>query len=1084
MTASPPTLGLSPEHVSAAFPFHFALTPDLQVIQVGRSLARLCPGIEEAGTFEKLGRMLSPTASCDYAHYRASVGSSVVMAWLDGGVLLRGQFVAPEDQDRLIFLGTPWVTTPGEMRRSGLTTADFALHDYISDLLRIVESHQSSLDNGKKLAEKLTSQQRELHLLNTALQGEISERAAIEDALRDSERNYRSVVMNVKEVLFRTDTLGSWTFLNPAWQAITGFSIDESLRQPFIEYVVAEDRPIALEGFVDVIERKRDYFEHELRYRTKDGGFRWVDVHVRITSDEQGNANGTTGTLNDVTERRLADARFRVLFEQSSDAHLLFEPNGIIDCNHAAVQMVGCEQKSQLLKIHPAALSPPMQPDGSYSLEKHREMAELARTKGSHRFEWMHRRIDGTDFLVEVTLTPVSVNHQPALLCVWHDITERHRYELGLLAAKEAAEAANRAKSDFLATMSHEIRTPMNGVIGMTTLLLGTPLGAKQRSFAEMLRSSGESLLTIINDILDYSKIEAGMLAMEKVPFDLQLLAEEVSEFLAVRAQQKGLEFVVRFAPGTPRHLLGDPGRIRQIMANLISNAIKFTSAGHVYLILECIGREADVFTLRISVQDTGFGIPLEKQAHLFKIFTQADSSISREFGGTGLGLAICKRLAHLMDGSAGLESQPGAGSTFFVTLRLKSDPDALSQSTPPPQLDSTLKLLVVDDDTFTRTIISEHLTTWNLRHELASSAENALASIRQSLARRDPFQVVLIDSGMPGMAGPTLGQHIRDAVGGQPLRLIGMVPSSGVAHPSVDIFGAIISKPIRPSALRAALVGGSIPSASESPLLPSFNPDDKPANSSAPCRVLLAEDHPTNQILAREFLESLNCCLTIASDGREALARASTEEYDLILMDCHMPEMDGFTATQEIRRRQTTRRVPIIALTANAMKGDRERCLAAGMDDYMSKPIIFHQLKKMIERWSQAGANATPEKPIPEPKFASGFDYFSALDRLGGDPQLLIKLAASFCQTYETTRQKIISAIRDKDASRLEAGAHSLRGTVAMFSAEGAVGLTRRLESACAEANWGHISNIHAELETEMAIVISALKHIAAPAN
>ncbi len=744
------------------------------------------------------------------------------------------------------------------------------------------------------------------------------------------ESDYRTVVDGLKEVIFRTDGAGHWTFLNPAWEEITGFSVGESLGQPFLNYVHPDDRAINAARFQPLIERHKADCRHEIRYLTKSGGFRWIEVYARLILDAAGTPTGTAGTLNDITERRLADERFRVLFEHSSDAHLLFDENGIVDCNRATLEMLRCRDKSEVLGVHPARLAPEFQPDGRASADKAREMDALARAHGFHRFEWTHRRFDGTEFPVEVTLTPVTVNAKPSLLVVWHDIAERVQYERGLLQAKEAAEAANRAKSDFLASMSHEIRTPMNGVIGMTGLLLETELTPTQRKYTDVLRASGQALLAIINDILDYSKIEAGMLTIEAIPFDLLAVLEQVSSLLGVRAREKRLQFDLRYDERAPRRFIGDPGRIRQILLNLVGNAIKFTEAGHVAVNVACTEVGPLDALVQLVVEDTGIGIPADKHAALFERFTQADSSTARKYGGTGLGLAICKRLAALMGGTVGLTSELGRGSRFWVTMRLRL---CHAEAAPPAPV--------------------------------------------------------------PLTAAPAAGRRVH---------------------------------------------------------------------------ILLVEDHPTNQMLATELLEKIGCTVVVAQNGREAVQQSGQERFDAIFMDCHMPEMDGFEATAQIRQRQTDgERVPIIALTANAMNGDRERCVAAGMDDYLSKPIVYADLERAIAQWCRRA----PVAP------ASPYSYESALERVGS-PEFLAKLAQSFCRSLPLLRARAQRALQERNLEAVAFAAHTLLGPLGIFSPLRAITAARTLEETAKAGDWSATVAAHAALELALDELQPAITELA----
>jgi signal transduction histidine kinase/DNA-binding response OmpR family regulator len=534
-----------------------------------------------------------------------------------------------------------------------------------------------------------------------------------------------------------------------------------------------------------------------------------------------------------------------------------------------------------------------------------------------------------------------------------HSFEDRRRVIRDLEAARAAAEEASRVKSGFLANMSHEIRTPMNGVIGMTTLLLATRLDAEQLELTNAIRQSADALLALINDILDFSKIEAGKLEIEITDFDLRDVVEGSVEMFAPGAEEKGLRLYGTIDAGVPDSLRGDPGRIRQALLNMLSNAVKFTSMGEVKVQVSLVSpaNTAGAVAVRIAVIDTGIGIPRQVQDRLFQPFTQADGSTTRRFGGTGLGLSITRRLAELMGGEAGFASAEGVGSTFWITLPL--EPGRLSAPDRDHRI-SKLRVLIVDDNEADRFILRHHLRRLAVAFEEADGGLEALAALRQAASAQQPFDVAFVDYRMPGMDGFDLAAKIASDPGLRRTRLILTTCFSDKKTGREALqrgFVAFLAKPFRSSALfdsLAAAGGFGIVEGRPSPkVATAYHPTEL-------VRVLVAEDNSVNQFVILRLLANLGYSADAVANGRDAVEALRKSEYQAVLMDCQMPEMDGFEATAAIRTLdEPSRRIPIIALTASAMKGDNEKCIEAGMDDYLSKPIDLIKLSEVLQRWT-----------------------------------------------------------------------------------------------------------------------------------
>ena len=652
------------------------------------------------------------------------------------------------------------------------------------------------------------------------------------------------------------------------------------------------------------------------------------------------------------------------------------------------------------------------------------------------------KRSDGSLVDVEAFSVPLGPAGKPTGgLVLYQDITERKRAEEALVRAKEAAEAANRSKSEFLANMSHEIRTPMNGIIGMTELTLDTILTSEQREYLEMVKASAHSLLTVINDILDFSKIEAGRLDIDSADFALEASLGETLKALAFRAHQKGLELAWRVGPNVPECLKGDVGRLRQVLVNLVGNALKFTEHGEVVVGVDKEAEDARGIALHFQVSDTGIGIPKEKQRMIFEAFTQADSSASRKYGGTGLGLAITSRLIHLMGGRIWVESEVGRGSTFHFTVRVGL---ADGSNRPSPALDPSfvrdLRVLVVDDNETNRRILLEQLSRWKMRPEAVNGGAAALTTLAEAQRKGLPFRLIISDMRMPGMDGCALAERIRNTPALAAIPIV-MLSSSGSPGEAMRCGGvevsAYLTKPAQPTELIDTILSVlSAPVVTGQRLVPEPKPESAPAHART---ILLVEDNAVNRKLATSLLEKHGDLVIAAENGKEALDALERHSVDLVLMDVQMPVMDGFEAIREIRAKEkrTGAHLPIVALTAHAMKGDRERCLAAGADEYVAKPIRMPDLTAAMDRAAATRVVGSASAPALAPAEAvCALDLKAALARVDGDRELLEELWRLFAEECPRNLSALRAAYDACDATSVANLAHTIKGAAASVGA------------------------------------------------
>ena len=773
------------------------------------------------------------------------------------------------------------------------------------------------------------------------------------------------------------------------------------------------------------------------------------DADFRLAAETQATIEAAHASVEQRVEERTielwqAEEQFRSAFDDAAIGMALLTPDGrFTRINRRLCEIVGYTEDELLNR----AFGEITNPDDQVA-DREYVASMLGGSSRTYQREKRYIHKSGAVVWVQVNVSLVrSADGLPLhVVSQIQDISDRKRAEQELRAARAVAEAASRAKSEFLANMSHEIRTPMNGILGMTDLLLETDLSREHRESLSLVKSSADALLTVINDILDFSKIEAGKLDLDPAPFFLREAVGDTLKTLALRAHGKGLELACDIRPDVPDLVVSDAGRLRQVLTNLVGNAIKFTERGEVVVRAERLPEAGDGYRVRFTVTDTGLGVQADKLKAIFDPFTQADGSTTRRFGGTGLGLTISQRLVDLMGGRIWAESEVGRGSAFHFEVRFEKTRASFERSVTVPADLRGLAVLVVDDNTTNRRVLAETLRLWGAVPTCAESGPAALMELRRAAESGAPYPLVLLDGMMPDMDGFAVAEQIgrEPPIAGAAILMLTSADRAGDAARCRDLgFAAYLVKPVKPTELNQA-IAAALPSAPV-PVLP------RPADTDTPppevgavrsLRVLLAEDNAVNQRVVVRLLEKYGHTIVVANHGGEALAALERAKFDLVLMDVQMPEMDGFEATRAIRAREVPggRSQPIVAMTAHAMKGDRERCLAAGMDDYISKPVQRAELLRVLTWAASLTSKETPVTgddtvigpdvtPMPAAMQPPPYDRAAAIERLGGDEELFAEVAGLFVAETPGQVAEIRRAVAAGDADTLRRTAHALKG-------------------------------------------------------
>jgi two-component system, sensor histidine kinase and response regulator len=876
-----------------------------------------------------------------------------------------------------------------------------------------------------------------------------------EEVLRERERQLDSMMGHLPGLAYRALADEHWTalFLSKGIEDLSGYPAEEftSRRINYADIMLPEDRAPTRDAVFAAL-RERRMYEVEHRIRHKDGSIRWIWARGHGVFAPDGSLRFIEGLNLDMTrqkqaeqELRESEERFRGTFESAAVGIVHSDSSGrFLRVNQKFCAIVGYSREELLHKT----LQDIIHPDELNAHLEHYESIFARNAPPADATERRYLRKDGTTVWVEAY---ASFQHDASGRPVYvigavQDISERKRLDEELRRAKESAEAANRAKDEFLANVSHEIRTPMNAILGMAELTLDTPLTDEQRNNLNIVVTSAEGLLNLINDLLDFSKIEAGRIELEEVDFSLRTLFNQTLRSLALRAHKKGLELACHVERDVPDGLVGDGNRLRQILLNLIGNAIKFTETGEVIVRVGMGPTNEGAIGIAFEIADTGIGIPPEKHQKIFQAFEQADSSTTRRYGGTGLGLTISSRLVEMMGGRITLESEVGRGSTFRFSARFGHSSRLPFAPALPPVVDlHGLRVLIADDNATNRTILEGWVSGWGMKPTATADGPAAMSALWRGIASSEPFTLVLLDARMPGTDGFELARGILQTPELNACRIILLTsedrPGNAARSRALGI-AAVLMKPVQQEELldniyRALSQPASVSTFAEPGSAALTATADEPATEHQPPRhlnVLVAEDNKFNQLVIRRMLERRGHAVQTAQDGKQTLTALEQSAFDLLLLDVNMPEMDGFEVVKIIREREKATRthLPVIALTALSGKRDRERCAEAGMDDYLAKPVRAAEVFATLERVMRAHPAAEPEAASASATLIDSAMLWSAC---GGDGALLAEMIQLFGEEAPGLLARVEAAVRSSDAEQLRMAAHALRGLVSAFS-------------------------------------------------